>query len=206
MTALDPPGPFLGRSWASPGPWGALGAYLGRSWQLLAALGPRLGRPGALLGALGASRAALGALWAAQKSRSAEKPNFVDSTAFFMVFGGSGRPPGASWGSLGALVAAPGALLAALGLPLAVLSGSWVALGRAQWVPGGSGVALASSLGGPGIAARPNRPGPRTCSLYRFVFSLGICLTTGQRPISFDIFRFSRILEDLSMEFHVYLS
>ena len=51
LTALDPPGPFLGRSWASPGPsWGALGAYLGRSWQLLAALGPRLGRPGALLG------------------------------------------------------------------------------------------------------------------------------------------------------------
>ena len=51
LTALDPPGPFLGRSWASPGPsWGALGAYLGRSWQLLAAPGPRLGRPGALLG------------------------------------------------------------------------------------------------------------------------------------------------------------
>ena len=50
LTALDPPGSFLGHSWA-PGPsWGALGAYLGRSWQLLAALGPRLGRPGALLG------------------------------------------------------------------------------------------------------------------------------------------------------------
>ena len=29
---------------------GPLGAYLGRSWQLLAALGPPLGRPGALLG------------------------------------------------------------------------------------------------------------------------------------------------------------
>ena len=42
-----------------------------------------------------------------------------------------------------------------------------MALGRAQWVPGGSWVALASSLGGPGVAGPARAPRPRTYSLYR---------------------------------------
>ena len=42
-----------------------------------------------------------------------------------------------------------------------------MALGRAQWVPGGSWVALASSLSGPGVAAIARAPSPRTYSLYR---------------------------------------
>ena len=92
--------------WAAPGPQGAallggLGAPLGRSWRPL--LGPSwaaLGRSWRLLGGpwgpFGASWAALGAPWAAPKSLSAEKPEFVDSMAFFEVFWASGSSPGAS--------------------------------------------------------------------------------------------------------------
>ena len=77
LTALEAPGPLLGLSRAAP--WailGGLGAPLGRSWRLL----------GGPWGPFGASWAALGAPWAATKSLSAEKPEFVDSTAFFKVF------------------------------------------------------------------------------------------------------------------------
>ena len=55
-----------------------------------------------------------------------------------------------------------------------VLGGSWVALGRAQWVPGGSWVALASSLSGPGVAAHTSPPRHRTCSLYRYIYVITI--------------------------------
>ena len=156
-------GPFgpwslLGHSWACPGlPRGppGPGKPLGRSWWLLGLSWAAPGRSWRLLGgprgALGASRAALGALWAAPKSLSAQKPKFVDSIAFFIVFGGSGRPPDTSWGSLGALLAAPGALLEALGPAYVVLGGSWVALG---WLWGGSWQAQVGPrwfLGGPGL-------------------------------------------------------
>ena len=47
-------------------------------------------------GPFGASWAALGAPWAAPKSLSAEKPEFVDSMAFFEVFWASESSPGAS--------------------------------------------------------------------------------------------------------------
>ena len=130
-------------------PWGALGG----SWAA-----PR--------GALGASRAALGARWAAPKSFSAQKPKFVDSIAFFLVSWGSGRPPGASWGPLGALLAAPGALLRLLGRP----AWSWVALGWLLAAHVGPGW----SLGGPGLVpgawARrrtTEAPNPAPYLLYR---------------------------------------
>ena len=74
LTALG--APLLDLSWAA----------LGRSWRLL----------GGPWGPFGASWAALGAPWAAPKPLSAEKPDFVDSTAFFMVFGASESSPGAS--------------------------------------------------------------------------------------------------------------
>ena len=78
-----PPGPLL----AARGPLLDLSwAALGRSWRLL----------GGPWGPFGASWAALGAPWAAPKSLSAEKPEFVDSMAFFEVFWASGSSPGAS--------------------------------------------------------------------------------------------------------------
>ena len=78
-----PPGPLL----AARGPLLDLSwAALGRSWRLL----------GGPWGPFGASWAALGAPWAAPKSLSAEKPDFVDSIAFFEVFGASESSPGAS--------------------------------------------------------------------------------------------------------------
>ena len=123
---------------ALDGSWSPWAAALRRYWRLL----------GGPWGPFGASWAALGAPWAAPKPLSAEKPDFVDSITFSDVFGASEssllRP---SWRLLGG--------------PW----GSWVALGRAQWVPGGSWVALASSLNGSGVAAIPNAPGTR--SLYR---------------------------------------
>ena len=50
-----------------------------------------------------------------------------------------------------------------------------MALGRAQWVSGASGVALASSLSGPGVAALTSPPRPRTPSLYGFFLELHLC-------------------------------
>ena len=86
-----PLGSLLGpcSPWAAPGPVPCrLLSSPGRPgrppWRLLAAPGPLLGRPGALLVAPG------------PKSLSAEKPEFVDSTAFFDVFWASGSSPGAS--------------------------------------------------------------------------------------------------------------
>ena len=60
------------------GPWAALGTLLGALGALL----------GSLLGsALEPSWATLGAFLRAPKSRFAEKPKIIDSTAFFIVFG-----------------------------------------------------------------------------------------------------------------------
>ena len=160
---LGPPGRPLGRSWRLLGlSWAAPG----RSWRLLG--GPR--------GALGASRAALGALWAAPKSLSAQKPKFVDSIAFFLVFWGSGRPPGTSWGSLGALLAAPGALLAALGWFLGQPKWWWVALGCSWARTSGSWVLFALLLGRPWAqpASAHVRKPPTTVRFY-CIDSLG-CL------------------------------
>ena len=103
---LDGPWSLQGHSWACPGPpLGPPGKPLGGSWRLLDLSWAAPGRSWRLLGgprgALGASRAALGALWAAPKSLSAQKPKFVDSTAFFITF----WPPGPSWNPLGALLA-----------------------------------------------------------------------------------------------------
>ena len=47
------------------------------------------------------------------------------------------------------------------------MGGSGVALGRAKWVPGGSWVALAWSLGPGPVAAMPNAPNPAPYLLYR---------------------------------------
>ena len=151
-----------------------LGSIAVSQQYLLACCGGLLEASSAPLGGpLGASGRAPGAdfgpldmPWAAPKSLSAEKREFVDRMAFFEVF--AWRLPRSSWGSLGG----PWGLLRPswrlLGGPWAVLSGSWVALGRAQWVPGGSWVALPSSLSGPGVAATTKAPRTRTCSLYRY--------------------------------------
>ena len=97
-------GPLLGRSWtfwgppwADPGslPWGSLGPLLGRPWA----------SPGLSWAVLGASRAspglplgAPGPLLAAKVniSRNLVKP--TGFPLFLQVLGGSGEPPGGSWG------------------------------------------------------------------------------------------------------------
>ena len=64
-------------------------------------------------------------------------------------------------------MAAPGVLLAALGPACVVLGGSWGALGKPPWVPGGPWVALAWSLGPGRVAAIPKTPNPAPYFLYR---------------------------------------
>ena len=87
------------------------------------------------------------------------------------------------FGLLGALPGPLGTLLAALGwllgrpkwswVPLGWLLGrpkwTWVALGPSEVVLGGFWVALAASLGGPGVAAVTKAPKTRTYSLYRYI-------------------------------------
>ena len=108
--------------------WRAVGASwkpLRRLWgDLLGPLGGLRGLILALLTALGAPGPLLG----------------LSQAAPWALLGGLGAPLGRSWRLMGLswtrrLFGGPW--------------GFWVALGRAQWVPGGSWVALASSLGGP---------------------------------------------------------
>ena len=120
LMALDPP--FLGRSWASPGrSWGALGAYLGRSWQLLAALGPPLGRPGALLGRSwrlpGGSWGPLGGSKVAFCRKAEFRRQYSVFHGFWGVREASWRLLGLSWSPRGGPWGPPGGSWAALGRP-----------------------------------------------------------------------------------------
>ena len=168
LTALDPPGPFLGRSWASPGPsWGALGAYLGRSWQLLAALGPRLGRPGAG-GSLRRSWRLPGGSWGplgGSKVAFCRKAEFRRQYSVFHGFLGvreaSWRLLGLSWSPRGGPWGPPG--------------GSWAALSALGWLLGGSWqgpVGPGWFLGGPGLVpewARGRRTSEGSGNPYVFI-------------------------------------
>ena len=149
LTALDPPGPFLGRSWASPGPsWGGPGrlsgpllAALGCSW---ASLGPPWGAPG---GSLRRSWRLPGGSWGplgGSKVAFCRKAEFRRQYSVFHGFLGvreaSWRLLGLSWSPRGGPWGPPG--------------GSWAALSALGWLLGGSWqgpVGPGWFLGGPGL-------------------------------------------------------
>ena len=139
----------LGCSWASLGPpWGAPGGPR-RSWRL----------PGGSWGPLGGSKVAF-----CRKAEFRRQYNVFHG--FWRVREASWRLLGLSWSPRGGPWGPPG--------------GSWAALSALGWLLGGSWqgpVGPGCFLGGPGlvpgpgrVAARPNPPGPRTCSLYRYVY------------------------------------